>query len=143
MNIHTVHAAPETRREIAREALWRTPAFQAFKILHVGFVVAPIIAGVDKFLHYLTSWDMYLAPQIARMLPVSTSTFMQFVGVVEIAAGLLVAFKPKIGGYVVAAWLGGIVINLLLMPGYYDIALRDFGLMLGALALARLAGQYD
>jgi len=117
----------------------RDPAYQAYQLLHIGFVVAPIVAGVDKFFHVLVNWDQYLAPVVQSMLGGHGHTFMLVVGVVEIAAGLLVAFKPRIGGYVVAAWLLGIVLNLLLIPGYFDIALRDFGLSLGALALARLA----
>ena len=119
------------------------PAYQAFRILYVGFIAAPLIAGVDKFLQVLTNWSQYLAPVVARNLPVSTDTFMRGVGVIEIVAALLVAIKPRIGGYVVAAWLAGIVVNLLLIPGYYDVALRDFGLMLGAIAMARLARHFD
>jgi hypothetical protein len=122
---------------------WATrPAYQAYEILHVGFAVLPIVAGIDKFFHLLVNWDMYLAPLATKMLPVAEHTFMQVVGVVEIAAGLLVAFWPRVGGYVVALWLLGIVANLLLFPGFYDIALRDFGLSLGALALARLSSEY-
>jgi hypothetical protein len=110
---------------------------------HVGFIVAPTIAGLDKFFHLLVNWDQYLAPQIARLLPMGTHGFMLVVGVIEMAAGLLVALKPRIGAYVVAAWLGGIVINLLIHGSYFDIALRDFGLMLGALALGRLSEVSD
>jgi hypothetical protein len=113
--------------------------YSAYKVLHIGFVVAPILAGVDKFFHFLVNWDMYLAPRVERLLPVSGHTFMLIVGVIEVAAGLLVAVAPRIGGFVVAAWLWGIIGNLLLFPGYYDIALRDFGLSLGALALGILA----
>ena len=112
---------------------------QAFQILRFGFTVAPIVAGLDKFFHLLTNWDQYLAPAIAAALPFDGHTFMLIVGVIEIVAGLLVWFKPRLGGYVVAAWLWGIIVNLLLIPGYYDVALRDLGLSLGALALARLA----
>lgn len=112
---------------------------QAFQILRLGFTIAPIIAGLDKFFHLLTDWNQYLAPFIPQMLGISASTFMMIVGVIEIAAGLLVWFKPRFGGYLVMAWLWAIIINLLLIPGYFDIALRDFGLSLGALALARLA----
>ncbi len=115
------------------------PAYQAYRILHVAFVAAPVIAGVDKFLQLLVNWDKYLAPQVAALLPVDAHGFMLAVGVIEILAGLMVAFKPRIGAYVVALWLLGIIVNLLL-TGYYDIALRDFGLALGALALARLSG---
>jgi len=91
----------------------------------------------------LTNWDMYLAPVIARLSPIGGHGFMVAVGVIEIVAGLLVAFKPRIGAYVVTAWLVGIIINLLLIPGFFDIALRDLGLALGALALARLSKQYE
>lgn len=124
-----------------REEL-RDPAYQAYQLLHVAFVVAPIVAGLDKFFHLLVNWDQYLAPFVTRLLGGHGHTFMLVVGVVEIAAGLLVAFKPRIGGYVVALWLLGIVLNLLLIPGYFDVALRDFGLSLGALALARLSEAY-
>jgi len=119
------------------------PAYQAYQILHIGFAVLPIIAGLDKFFDLLVNWDQYLAPLVTRVLPVSAHGFMLAVGVIEIAAGFLVAFRPKFGAYVVAAWLWGIIVNLLLVPGYYDIALRDFGLSLGALALARLSHEYD
>ena len=112
-----------------------SPSRQAYRILHVGFVAAPVIAGIDKFLHLLVNWDMYLAPAIARLSPVGGHGLMLAVGVIEIIAGLLVAFKPRIGAYVVAFWLWGIIINLLLIPNYFDVALRDFGLSLGALAL--------
>ena len=115
------------------------PARQAFRALHIGFVVAPTLAGLDKFAQVMTAWDQYLAPAVARMLPFSARTFMMIVGVVEIVAGLLVALKPRIGGYVVAAWLAGIIINLLIGGQYLDVALRDVGLMIGAFALARLA----
>jgi hypothetical protein len=117
----------------------RTHSDQAYQILHIGFIIAPIVAGLDKFFHLLVNWDQYLAPTVARMLPFDGHTFMLIVGVIEIVAGLLVWFKPRIGGYVVMAWLWGIILDLLLVPGYYDVALRDFGLSLGALALARLA----
>jgi hypothetical protein len=115
---------------------------QAYSILHVGFAVLPIAAGLDKFLHLLVNWDQYLAPTLARLLPVDGHTFMLMVGVIEIVAGLLVWFKPRIGAYVVAAWLWGIIIDLLLVPGYFDVALRDFGLSLGALALGRLSALH-
>ncbi|MFL6199358.1 MAG: hypothetical protein ACJ76J_09290 [Thermoanaerobaculia bacterium] len=112
---------------------------QAYQILRLGFTIAPIIAGLDKFFHLLTDWNQYLAPFIPQMLGISASTFMMIVGVIEIVAGLLVWFKPRFGGYLVMAWLWAIIINLLLIPGYFDVALRDFGLSLGALSLARLA----
>jgi hypothetical protein len=118
------------------------PAYQAYRILYVAFIVAPLVAGLDKFTHVLTNWDQYLAPLIAGLLPVSGHTFMLFVGIVEMTAAVLVAVRPRIGAYVVAAWLLGIVVNLLLIPGYLDVALRDIGLALGALALARLSEEF-
>lgn len=118
------------------------PAYQAYQLLYLGFIMAPLVAGVDKFTNFLTDWDKYLAPVVAGLLPFSAGTFMLFVGIVEIGAAVLVALRPQIGAYVVAAWLAGIVINLLVIPGYFDVALRDFGLMLGALALARLSVEF-
>jgi hypothetical protein len=120
-----------------------SPAYQAYQILHVAFVAAPVLAGLDKFFHLLVNWDMYLAPAIARLSPIGAHNLMLAVGVIEIVAGLLVALKPRIGAYVVALWLWGIIVNLLLIPNYFDIALRDFGLSLGALALARLSKEYS
>jgi hypothetical protein len=116
---------------------------QAFHILHWGFVTAPVIAGLDKFAELLADWDKYLAPSIAQMLGAGAHTFMLIVGVVEIVAGLLVAIKPRIGAYVVAGWLAGIILNLLIGAQYFDVALRDFGLCLGALALGRLAAVHE
>jgi len=120
-----------------------SPSYQAYQILHLAFTVAPVLAGIDKFFHFLVNWDQYLSPTVARMLPISGHAFMQGVGLIEIAAGLLVAFMPAIGGLVVGVWLCGIIFNLLLVPGYYDVALRDLGLALGAFALARLATDFD
>ena len=119
-----------------------SPTAQAYSILLFAYTVAPIVAGIDKFFHFLVNWDQYLAPTVARMLPVSGHTFMLAVGVIEVIAGLIVAMMPRIGGWIVAAWLCGIIINLLLIPGYFDVALRDFGLALGAIALARLAEDH-
>jgi hypothetical protein len=113
----------------------------AYKLLYAGFVAAPIIAGFDKFTDKLGNWDRYLSDRVAEKLPVERHTFMQGVGLVEIAAGMLVAAKPKWGGYVVGAWLLGIVANLWTKPEYRDIALRDIGLALGAMALARIAAD--
>jgi hypothetical protein len=126
-----------------READAHDPTYQAYQILHWGFVAAPVIAGADKFLHLLTNWDQYLAPALARMSPFGAHGTMLVVGVVEIVAGLVVALKPRIGAYVVAAWLVGIILDLLLLGSFFDVALRDFGLFLGALALARLSTVYD
>ena len=113
----------------------------AFKLLFAGLTAAPIIGGIDKFTDKLGNWDKYLSDDVAERLPVQRHTFMQGVGLIEIAAGLLVAAKPKWGGYVVGAWLAGIVANLWTQPEYRDIALRDVGLALGALALARMASD--
>lgn len=116
------------------------PAHQAYEILHIGFTVAPILFGLDKFLNLMVDWSQYLAPVFGNVIP--ATIFMPIIGVVEIIAGLLVFFKPRIGAYVVAAWLLGIIINLMLLQGYYDVALRDFGLLLGALALGRLSETF-
>ncbi len=121
----------------------RDPVFQAFTILRAGFTVAPIVFGLDKFAHVLVNWDRYLAPVIVRQTPWTAHQLMYVVGAVEILAGLLVAVRPRLGSYVVAAWLAGIIVNLLIIPGFYDIAFRDFGLFIGAVALARLAAVFD
>jgi hypothetical protein len=117
------------------------PAYQAYMLLRVGFTVAPILFGLDKFFNWTVDWTNYLAPWVNDIVPGSGQDFMYFVGAVEIAAGILVALAPRVGAYVVALWLAGIVINLLTVdpPTYYDIALRDFALLLAALTLGRLA----
>ena len=125
------------------EASLHAPAFQAFSVLRVGFAVAPILFGLDKFTEWMVDWSTYLWSGVADALPGTADGLMLVVGAIEIVAGVLVAVRPRIGGYVVAAWLAGIIVNLLLVGDYYDIALRDFGLLLGALALARLATAYD
>jgi uncharacterized membrane protein YphA (DoxX/SURF4 family) len=125
------------------ERLKRDPAYQAFLLLRVAFTVAPILFGLDKFFNVMVDWEGYLAPWIDDIIPGGASGAMNLVGVIEIAAGILVALKPRYGAYVVAAWLAGIILNLLTYSGFYDIALRDFGLLLGALTLARLASIYD
>ena len=127
----------------AREQLRTDPAYQGYVLLRAGFVVAPLVFGLDKFFNLLVNWEQYLAPWIADLVPGGAAVAMSIVGVVEIAAALVVALKPRYGAYLVAAWLGGIIVNLLSYSGYYDVALRDFGLMLGALCLARLAVVYD
>ena len=136
----TLDNAPATRQP----STWRRtdPAYQAFWLLRTGFTVAPILFGVDKFAHVLVNWDRYLAPRISDHLPGSPHQAMYVVGIIEIVAGLVVAVRPRFGGYLVAAWLVGIIVNLLLIPGFYDIALRDFGLFIAALALARLAAAF-
>jgi hypothetical protein len=121
---------------------WSDPVVQAFWLLRLGFIAAPILFGLDKFAHVLVNWDLYLAPEFADVLPWTTHQLMYAVGAIEIVAGLVVALRPRFGGYLVAAWLGGIIVNLLMQADYYDIALRDFGLMLGALTLARLASAF-
>jgi hypothetical protein len=118
-------------------------AYQAYQILRVGFVIAPIVAGLDKFFNLLVNWEQYLPSFANKMVGGYGHELMLAVGVIEIIAGLGVFFKPKIFAYVVSAWLLLIVVNLLMIPGYYDVALRDFGLALGALALARLSQEFD
>jgi len=123
--------------------LRRDPAAQAFTLLRIAFVVAPILFGVDKFAEVLTDdWTKYLATEFNDLIPGSASDAMHIVGVVEIVAGLVVAVAPRFGGLLVAGWLGGIIVSLLLVGGYGDIALRDFGLLLSALTLSRLATAF-
>jgi hypothetical protein len=119
------------------------PAYQAFSLLRIGFTVAPILFGLDKFLNWMVDWEDYLASGIDDIVPGTAHQAMLAVGVVEIIAGLVVAVRPKFGGYLVAAWLALIIVNLLIQTDYYDIALRDFGLLLGALSLARLATAFE
>jgi len=119
------------------------PGFQAYQILRIGFTVAPIIAGVDKFLHLLVNWDQYLPSVVNNMIGGRGHQFMLAVGVIEIVAGIGVFIKPKYFAYVVSIWLVLIIANLLMIPGYFDVALRDLGLALGALALGRLSSTYD
>ena len=127
----------------ASNVLRRDPAAQAFMLLRIAFTVAPILFGLDKFANVLTDdWTRYLAPAFNDIIPGNASDAMHIVGVVEIVAGLVVAVTPRFGGFLVAAWLGGIIVNLLLVGGYGDIALRDFGLLLGALTLSRLATAF-
>lgn len=118
------------------------PGYQAFLALRTVFTVAPILFGLDKFTNLLTDWPGYLAPWIDEILPGTAQQAMYLVGIIEIAAGILVAVAPRIGAWIVAAWLAGIIVDLLTYSGYYDIALRDFGLLVAAVALARLAVAY-
>jgi uncharacterized membrane protein YphA (DoxX/SURF4 family) len=119
------------------------PVAQATLLLRIAFTVAPILFGLDKFANVLTDdWTRYLSSEFNSLLPGSAATGMHLVGIVEIVAGLIVAIRPREGALIVAAWLAGIILNLLLVGGYGDIALRDFGLMLGALSLSRLAKAY-
>jgi hypothetical protein len=118
------------------------PAYQALLLLRTVFTVAPILFGLDKFAHWLVDWERYVAPEVVDALPGTAHELMHVVGVIEVVAGLVVAVRPRFGGYLVATWLGTIIVNLLLQGDYYDIALRDFGLLVGAIALARLAGAF-
>jgi uncharacterized membrane protein YphA (DoxX/SURF4 family) len=128
---------------VGARADWRDPRYQAFVLMRLVFTVAPIAFGLDKFFNVMVDWPIYLAPWINDVAPGTGQEFMYFVGATEILAGVIVALKPRYGAYVVAGWLGGIVINLVTYSDFYDIALRDFGLMLAALTLARLASVYD
>jgi hypothetical protein len=134
---HTPAVSPAVRSDRLTQ-----PGYQAFVLLRVVFTVAPILFGLDKFAGVLVDWEVYLAPWINDILPGSAEDAMYAVGVIEIAAGVVVAVAPRFGALLVAAWLGGIIVNLLTHSGYYDIALRDFGLLVGALALWRLSVEY-
>jgi hypothetical protein len=131
---HRRSAGPATTR--------RDPAYQAFVALRTTFTVAPILFGLDKFANVTVDWPAYLAPWINALVPGTGQQAMYAVGIIEIVAGVVVALAPRFGGWLVAAWLAGIIINLLTLPGFYDIALRDFGLLVAAVALARLAAAH-
>jgi len=126
-----------------RARAWGDSRFQAFTLMRLGYTVLPVAMGIDKFFNAMVSWPQYLAGWINDIAPGTAQQFMYFVGAVEILAGLIVLLKPRYGAYVVAAWLAGIVINLFSTGNWWDIGVRDFGLMLGALALGRLAAYYD
>jgi hypothetical protein len=144
MESSALHDATSSRSVASFAALrGREAGYQAYVLLRLAFTVAPIAFGLDKFFNVLVDWPIYLAPWINDIAPGSGQDFMYLVGAVEILAGVLVAIKPRYGAPVVAAWLAGIILNLLTVPGFYDVALRDFGLLLGALTLARLAVSYD
>ena len=135
----TASSTSTTERGLLARVRAADPAEQAFMILRAAFTVAPIVFGLDKFFHLMVDWDRYLAPALSGPLPFTPHQLMYAVGVIEIIAGVVVAIHPRLGGPVVAAWLLGIIVNLLLLPGFYDVALRDFGLFLAAVALSRLA----
>jgi hypothetical protein len=141
MTAHTATTAPHTGLRLSRlfTAEPAGAARDAFWLLRITFVVAPLVFGLDKFAGVLTNWDRYLAPQIDNLVPGTTHQAMLAVGVIEVVAAIVLAVVPRFGAYIVALWLAGIIINLLLIGGYADIALRDFGLLLAALALGRLA----
>jgi hypothetical protein len=134
--------APIGVRPRLSEARELEPAYQAYSIMYLGYIALPIIAGLDKFAHLLVNWNVYVSPLVARLVGGRVTAFMDVVGVIEVVAGLLVAIKPRLGAPIVGLWLLGIIVNLLLIPGSYDIALRDFGLSLGAFSLWRLSYQY-
>ena len=129
--------------DAATASPWRDPRYQAFWMLRLGYTAIPLTMGIDKFFNGLVYWPKYLADWIDNIAPGTAQQFMYFVGVVEIVAGLLVLLKPRYAAYVVAAWLAGIVVNLLSYGEWYDVAVRDIGLMAGALVLGRLASVYD
>jgi hypothetical protein len=140
LNANITHSTPDSLSPAER--IKTDPTFQAFWLLRIGFTVAPILFGIDKFAQVLTDWDKYLAPWVNDLVPGTAHQAMYAVGVVEIVAGLAVLLLPRFGGYLVAAWLLGIIVNLVSIGGYGDIALRDFGLLLAALTLARLATAF-
>ena len=142
----TASALPNSAAHASTDVLRRArtePAYAAFLLLRIGFTVLPIVFGVDKFAGKLVNWESYLAPWIVDVSPISGHQVMLIVGAIEILAGVAVAIKPRYAAYIVAAWLAGIIVNLLSYPGFYDVALRDFGLMLAALTLGGLASVYD
>jgi uncharacterized membrane protein YphA (DoxX/SURF4 family) len=131
-------------KSITEKNRFGNPVYQAYLLLRAAFTAAPMLLGIDKFFNWMVDWPDYLAPWLNDLAPGSGQDFMYFVGVVEIAAGIIVALAPRLGAYVVAGWLAGIIVNLLTVdaPTYYDIALRDFGLLLAALTLGRLAQAF-
>lgn len=143
MSSTTFPTARGATRPQSIDRLRDDPAYQAFWLLRIGFTLAPILFGIDKFANVMVNWEQYLAPWIRQASPLSATHTMYVVGVIEIIAGIAVAIKPRYAAYIVAAWLAGIIVNLLTYSGYYDVALRDFGLLLAALTLARLASKYD
>jgi len=134
------YSAPANIRSAGSTKIASAGAQQAYAILHFGFVVLPLVAGIDKFFNLMTDWTKYLAPAVALNVPIGPYTLMQMVGVVEIIAGLIVAYKPRIGAYILAVWFLGIIANLAVnSTPYWDVVARDFGLILGALALGALS----
>ncbi|WP_449064802.1 hypothetical protein [Planomonospora algeriensis] len=125
------------------QAISADPAYRAYLLLRTVFTAAPVLFGIDKFTGLLADWPAYLAPWIDSLVPGTAQQAMYGVGVIEIVAGIAVALAPRFGGPLVAAWLAGIIVNLLTVPGFYDVALRDFGLLAAAVALALLASRYE
>ena len=134
----TTRVSPTT----GQRAALSDPAYQAFLLLRTVFTVAPILFGLDKFANLLVGWPSYLAPWIVHLVPGTAQQAMYPVGVIEVVAGIVVAVAPRFGAWLVAAWLAAIIVNLLTFPGFFDIALRDFGLFVAAVALGRLATRY-
>ena len=139
-NVVSATLRPDAKADARAEA--HAPSYQAYWILRAGFTIAPILAGLDKFFHLLTDWDKYLPNFVNAMTGGHGHELMLAVGAIEVVAGIGVALRPRLFSYVVAAWLGVIIVNLLLVPGYLDVALRDLGLLLGAVALGRLSAEY-
>jgi uncharacterized membrane protein YphA (DoxX/SURF4 family) len=132
----------QVKRDVATSqtsVLKRDPSWQAFALLRTVFTVAPIVFGLDKFFNLLVDWPVYLTPDVTDVLSITDQQFMYVVGVIEIFAGICVLVVPRYGSILVAVWLAGIIVNLLVLGGFYDVALRDFGLLVGALALWRLS----
>lgn len=133
----------QVKRDVATSPqasiLKRDPSWQAFALLRTVFTVAPIVFGLDKFFNLLVDWPVYLTPDVTDVLSITDQQFMYVVGVIEIFAGICVLVVPRYGSILVAVWLAGIIVNLLVLGGFYDVALRDFGLLVGALALWRLS----
>jgi uncharacterized membrane protein YphA (DoxX/SURF4 family) len=133
----------QVKRDVATSpqtsVLKRDPSWQAFALLRTVFTIAPIVFGLDKFFNLLVDWPVYLTPDVTEVLTITDQQFMYVVGVIEIFAGICVLVAPRYGALLVAVWLAGIIVNLLVLGGYYDVALRDFGLLVGALALWRLS----
>jgi uncharacterized membrane protein YphA (DoxX/SURF4 family) len=143
MTVNAAKVSATSQRDSLLNKAWTEPACGAFLLLRTGFTVLPIVFGLDKFTNILTDWEAYLAPWVVNLLPFDARTAMILIGIVELVAGILVAIRPRYGAYVVALWLAGIVLNLLTYPGFYDVALRDFGLLLAALTLGRLSSVYN
>ena len=136
-------ATPATGISGALHRARTEPAYGAFLVLWIGFIALPLLMGLDKYFNLMTDWEGYLAPWIVNLLPFSAHTAMVVVGTIEVVAAILVFLRPRYASYVVALWLAGIIVNLLTYSGYYDVALRDFGLLVAAVALTRLASVYD
>ncbi|MGP9680778.1 hypothetical protein [Brachybacterium sp. AOP3-A1-3] len=139
--VHTSNPTPASASVLVR--VRQDPAFAAFCVLRLGFIALPLLMGLDKFTNLLTDWPGYLAPWMVAVLPISAQAAMHLIGVVEIVAAIGIALRPRLAAWVVAAWLAGIILNLLTYPGFFDVALRDVGLLVAAVSLGLLASRYD